>query len=396
MTPVSIVALLISVLAIGFSWRKTTTSKLAMCFLLLLTHLASSVYYYEYSMSAAADAASYYFDPYNWGSQPWDLSTKFVTQLCYVLKRGFGASYLDCFLLFQAVGFAGMMIIVRTFDEIREKVGAQERQTYLILLFLPSVNFWTSAIGKDAPMFFGISLCVWAAMELRKRIFYFCIAIAVMILFRAHIALIALVTVGLSSVLGSSTSIGTKVGLLVLAVLGVGLLGNAVESTVGFDPTDPTSVSAWLDQQNAVFATVSGNTSLGNASYPVRVLSLLFRPFFFDADSALGMISSIENIGAVIAVLTLVKNVRLILHVSRRVFFMRFVLIFAFLILFSLSLVYYNVGLGLRERVMAYPMIFSALVAVWSVRQKQREALTGPARPMTSRVATPPSAVAEL
>jgi hypothetical protein len=40
--------------------------------------------------------------------------------------------------------------------------------------------------------------------------------------------------------------------------------------------------------------------------------------------------------------------------------------------LFLLTLVYYNVGLGLRERVMAYPMIFSTLVALWSLREKRK------------------------
>jgi hypothetical protein len=41
---------------------------------------------------------------------------------------------------------------------------------------------------------------------------------------------------------------------------------------------------------------VIGRTSV-DAPFPIRVLSLLFRPFFFDANDILGIVVSIENAG---------------------------------------------------------------------------------------------------
>ena len=78
----------------------------------------------------------------------------------------------------------------------------------------------------------------------------------------------------------------------------------------------------------------------------------------------LGIIASFENVAFIIAVLYIIANWRDAVYLTRRVPFVRFVLIFAFILLFALTLVYYNVGLGLRERVMAYPMIYAFLVSL--------------------------------
>jgi hypothetical protein len=363
---------MLSFAAIAIAWDRFTTGRLLMSVLLLMAHVAASIFYYTYSTTGIADSSAYYFDLFNLGSAPWRTGTVFVTKLCHVLKVGMGASYLDCFLLFQSFGFAGLMILARLFSEIEAKVGVPERRGYWILLFLPSVNFWTAAIGKDAPIFFALCLCLWTMMNLRKRFLYFCVSIAIMILFRAHVALISVTALAVSAFFGSSASLGRKAGLLTVALVGIWITSGAVQSALGVDATSISSVSDYLDQQNQSFANVAGNTSIGDASLPVRAFSLLFRPFFFDARGIQGVIASMENVAVAIGVLYLITHWRDLMHLVRRVPFVRFAAISAFLILFVLTLVYYNVGLGLRQRVMAYPMVFALLVALWSLREKHK------------------------
>jgi hypothetical protein len=103
----------------------------------------------------------------------------------------------------------------------------------------------------------------------------------------------------------------------------------------------------------------------------MKVVSLLFRPLFFDAHGIMGVIASAENVSVIALFLYCVAQWRDIAHLVRRVLFVRFSLIFAFILLFLMSVLYYNVGLGLRERVMAYPMIYCTIVALWSLRQKR-------------------------
>jgi hypothetical protein len=57
---------------------------------------------------------------------------------------------------------------------------------------------------------------------------------------------------------------------------------------------------------------------------------------------------------------------------------------------------YYNVGLGLRERVMVYPMVFCTLVAVWSFVRKQKLASVSAHQPMMQPQEMRPRPVLEL
>jgi hypothetical protein len=377
-TLVGLVGILISIAAIQINFRNMNIGRLVLLLLLLATHVSCSVYYYRWSLLVPADAYAYYFDPANFGLQRWGLSTTLVTQLCYILKTRFGGTYLDCFLVFQAFGFGGIMLLVRTFDEIAANVVVPESRASWLLLFLPSANFWTSGIGKDAPLFFAISLCVWSAMRMRSRLPYLCIALCVMALFRAHVALMAAMALAGTAFFGSSATLGRKLGFLVLGLAGIWVATGAVESTFGLNATSIASVFDFLDEKYNSFVTIAGATSVGDAPYPVRVLSLLFRPFFVDAQGAMGFIASLENVGVAFLVLYFLVRAREVVYLSRRVPFVRFVLLFAFILLFLLSLIYYNVGMGLRERVMSYPMIFSALVAIWSYRRKRGADATPP------------------
>lgn len=381
MTVFGILGLLLSVLALGIGWTRTAGSRFALMGLLLVAHVAASLYYYEYSMRVIADAWSYYFDPFNLANRPFGLSTVLVFKIIHFMKVTLGASYLDSFLVFQSFGFAGVMILARIFDEIETNIGVPNPRGYLALLFLPSVNFWTAAIGKDAPLFLAISLCVWAMLNLRKRFLYFCLALTIMVLFRAHIALIAAAALAMAAFFDSSASLGRKLGLLTIAVVAIWFALGPVKSTLNVDVTSVSAVSQFLDANNKIYANVAGTTSIGHASFFFRIFSLLFRPFFIDASGILGLVASAENVGVVLGLLYTLFHWRDLMLAMRRVLFVRFCLIFAFVILVSLTVVYYNVGLGLRQRVMAYPMIFSALVTLWAMRAKDAPARVRPQAP---------------
>jgi len=379
MSVTGLIGFVISLLAIGFAWKNVTPYRLMISAFLLAFHIFSTYYYYLYSQTIVADASSYYFDPYGLYTDSFAFGTILVVNICHFLRYQWSATYLDCFILFQSVGFAGIMVMVHVFSDIETNISGTVRRNYIGLLFLPSVNFWTSAIGKDAPLFFGVSLCVFAMLNLRKRFLHFCIALGVMVLFRAHIALMAVMALGLATLFEGGIGRGRKFGLLALASVGFFLLIGPVKSTITVDVTDISSVSDFLQTRNNIYATVGGSTAMGNASFELRLISLLFRPFFFDAQGFLGVVASIENLGVVLAFIYMFARWRDLLLLVRRVFFVRFVLFYAVILLFGLVAVYYNVGLGLRERVMAYPMIFSLLVALWSMRQERKiQAVAGP------------------
>jgi hypothetical protein len=76
----------------------------------------------------------------------------------------------------------------------------------------------------------------------------------------------------------------------------------------------------------------------------------------------LGLLASLENVLSFALFIYLVRHARQIIKLARAEFFIRYALIFTATMMFLLALVYYNVGLGLRQRVMFYPTLFTLFV----------------------------------
>jgi len=353
---------------------------------MLLLHGAASFAYYTYAKHNGGDAPWYYYDPYNWGNRPFALGTMAILQFTQYLRRSLGASYTDCYIFYQSIGFWGIMLLMRAFDEIHQKLHIKNTTLSFYMLLTPSMYFWTSGIGKDAPLFFAVSLCVWSILAFRRRIPAFGLSIVVMILFRAHIALVVVTALAAAAFFHRGITTGRKIGLLALTSVAAIALVGSVRATVQVNVMDPNSISSFFQQRGDLSVSTTGATAVRNAPIVVRLLSLLFRPFFFDANGIFGIISSLENLGSILLFGYLILHWRAMKALARQVFFIEFCIFFAVILITLLTLVYYNVGLGIRERVMIFPPLFCAFVAQWGILRVRSEPLRGthgPALPAT-------------
>lgn len=375
MTILSIVGVLLGLAIIPFIARGLTMGRFLLIITLLLIHVGASIGYYLYSLSNPADALFYYHGDAYFRRVSWTgLNTALVGNIVQLLKHGLGATYLDCFMIFQAFGFWGLTILMRTFDEIHMKLRTPSTLLPMYILFLPSLHFWTSAIGKDSLTFLAVGLCAWAVIDFRKRLVYFGAGIVLMMLIRSHIALTILIALSFSTLLHREVDFGRKILLLVLALAGSSLLLGAVETTLNFDVRDASSVGDFFERRAAAEAADRGGMSISDAPYFVRLFSLLFRPLFFDTSSLFGYVTSVENMGSLLLFGFLVWHRSDVIFLARRVFFIRFVLVFTILMIMLLSMFNYNVGLGLRQRMMFIPALFSLFVAVWAMRESRSTA----------------------
>jgi len=378
-TFVSYIALIISLVALPFASSRLTLARLAFVFCLLLIHIAATILSYNYAQSHIADSALYYYDLWHFASKPWwSLSTVFVIHITQALKEYLGASYLDCFMMFQAIGFWGIVILMRTFEELHEKILTPQSTLSKYLLFLPSIHFWTASIGKDAILFFAIALCTWSILNLSDRIIRFGFSLVVMVLARAHIAVLVVASLAIAATLYRGLSIGRRVTLLVPAIVALAVLGAVVQSSIGINLSDAGSVATFLEERTDVIAAAAGNTSLNGQPFTVRLVSLLFRPMFVDARNALGIVASMENVLFLLIYAYCVVRWREVVELYRKVYFIRFALVLTLSLIVLLAIVNYNVGLGLRQRTMFLTPLLSIFVAVWAFRQRLK---LGQARP---------------
>jgi hypothetical protein len=158
-----------------------------------------------------------------------------------------------------------------------------------------------------------------------------------------------------------------RAGLLICAFAAINFVAGTVEDTMTVDMSSAESIGAFVSSQSEVTQTLHGGSAVVGASYPVRLFSLLFRPLFLDAGGAMGLIASFENAAILAIIIMILANLTTSKLLIRQIFFARFSLVYFLAITMLLALVYYNVGLGLRQKMMMMPALlafFAALVAV--------------------------------
>lgn len=382
MTPFGLLGIMISIAGFHFARAGESRVRFVMFVLLLLVHIGAAFATYLYSQEFGGDTTVYYYDRLGIYGNASGLSTVFVVNFVQFLKSYLGGSFFDYFLLFQSMGFWGILFVLRAFDDIHHELGQSTSKPVYLLLFLPGLHYWTSAIGKDGPIFLGIAMCTWAAFRLQTRYPAFAVGVGIALLVRPHIALIALIALAVALLLGRNISLLTRVGLMAVVLAGIGSVAGLVEGTVtGLSLSSTDSVTEFLETKSQVSEESGADLSIVGASFPVKLLSLLFRPFFIDANGALGYIASLENAVLLVIILTLLRRFGTAWAMTRAAMFSRFAIFFFGMITLLLALVNYNVGLGLRQKMMMMPALLIFFVALQAVRTLQKGTVYGPGGP---------------
>lgn len=368
MTIVGALGIILGFLTLPFASLRRERKTIFIFAIIAVLHMIMSYYYYMWAKTNVTDSQIYYFDELNFYDDGFGLGSQFVVFFVQLMRDIIGGTYLDYFLIFQATGTWALAFMMRIIEEAHLEVEREPLPLIYVLLLIPSFHFFTSSIGKDGPLAMAVAMAVWAVMAMRQRIWVLAAAITVMVLFRPHIALLAIIAFMGALVADPRRDIGARVGLAVGAIAAGAVVARTVQSTFAVDITSPESLSDFFARQSESAEQFTEGTAVLGASYPVRLLSLLFRPLFFDANDSLGYVASLENIMGLLLVAVMVAGWRELVLLFRRIFFVRFALLFALALTVLLAAVYYNVGLGMRQRTMIAPAIVAFLAALLAIR----------------------------
>ena len=372
MSFVGIIGILLSFVAFAWFTKQKNNNRLALFLTIAALHIIAAYIYYLFVQNNDADTKLYYFDYYGFYENGFGLSTIFIVYITQSALEIFGGSYLDYFFLYQALGVWGLALVFRTIEEAATALGTNLPPLTIALMFLPGMYFWTAAIGKDAPLFLACALAVWSCFRLSNRWMWFGLAIAIMVLIRVHVALLTVVALLLALVAGRGVPNIARIILLVAAMAGAGFLFATVQAELRVDLSSVGSIANYVDQQTTA-ATRGVDNTLAKASFSVKLFSLLYRPFFIDSGGVFGIVASIQNVIMVGITFLLIRNFRLWAELFRGSLAIRFATIHFVTLYLMLAIMYYNVGLGLRQREMATPallVVFATLYMVGAMRRK--------------------------
>jgi hypothetical protein len=277
-----------------------------------------------------------------------------------------GPTELGSFFVFAWFNFVGCYLFYRAF-RIAFPEGDGRRYAFLVLL-LPSLLYWPSSLGKEGWMMFALGLASYGlARALAGRLGGYTALLAglgAMLLVRPHLALIFLPAALLSLVLRRSVPGGRRpltrvLGVLVIVVASLVVVGK-VQSYFGIKNLDVQTVTKELKTTKA--QTAEGNSAFNppNAQsplgYPEAAVTVLFRPFPWEARSTTVLVSSAEGLFLLGLTVASRRRLRRLPHFLVRNPYVMFSFIYCALFILAFAN-FSNFGILARERTQMLPMV---------------------------------------
>lgn len=335
---------------------------------LFFYHMGLAIFYWYYSLSHVADAMGYYQSIGK--TTRLRAGTEFIEYLMNRLDSLFFAGYFDYYLLFHIFGFVGLCLLIRIFQEL-QFFPVSKYTNYLnwIVVFFPGINFWTTAPGKDSLIFFAIMLSSWGLIQFPERIIAIVLGVILIYLIRPHIAGFFMASIVLSMFWGSGIRLRWKiVGTTVFFITFIMLLP-FIQDFVGLKELSLESVGTYLQKRQSLYLEYESSVNIQKYSIFLKILTFLYRPFFFDAKSFLWVVTSFEHLAYVIlTILLFSRSFIASLQKYHYNFYIRFHFFFFAMGVFFFSMSITNLGLALRQKTMLMPSFLILVVMTYAIR----------------------------
>ncbi|GAA3047267.1 hypothetical protein GCM10020229_68330 [Kitasatospora albolonga] len=301
-----------------------------------------------------------------------------VTGVVYAIT---GPSLVGGFLVFSWLGFWGLLLFWRALQIAFPE--ADTRRYAKLVFFLPSLLFWPSSIGKDAWMMFCLGLTTYGVAKLLSRQFGAFVFIGLgslgTAMVRPHVTVLAGAGLTVAYVLRKRpkevSALGPLRMVVTVAVLGamVMLMLQQVNTFFG------TSGQGGGDAVNQVLSETSRRTSQGNsminapapedaapafslnpAGLPMAVVSVLFRPFPFEASNIQSLFQSVECFALLVMFIRGWPRMRQLPRLFLKRSYIAYALVYTLLFCWAFSTIN-NLGILSRERVQVLPLVLVLL-----------------------------------
>lgn len=283
------------------------------------------------------------------------------------------------FLAFSILAFAGLLLVCVAYH--RNFLHLDPKKYAILLLFCPSLWFWSSSVGKDSLILVGTCLVIYGYSVHSKRIRWIALISGLLLagIIRPHVAGVLVVSVTIAHWLtpGARWTFIQFLQGLGIVVIALFVLRHGF-TELGVEDIDVENIKGFVGMvsersSQGGSAIKSGGFSI--TGIPMAYVNVLFRPFPWEIGSPLMAASALEVLffwGLVIRrwrrVTTAVKQFR-----SSRI--LRFGLPFILLYTLMLGVAIGNMGILVRQRIHIIPLL---LVWLEAIPMKQSMVRTAP------------------
>jgi hypothetical protein len=288
-----------------------------------------------------------------------------------------GPTLTGAVLIFSSFAYWGSYLYWKAFT--RAFPGADRYLAATLLFFMPSLVFWTATLGKDAIIYFFISLVTYglciALYGARSRAI---LAMAAGILgvgvLRPHIASILALTLSVVFLVSKNrrgfAGLLSRIALVPLLLVGTFYATYSAKQKLGITETKGAEeiASSWSSVTN------QGGSGFESGSLAKRLIlspMLAFRPFPWEINSLQTALASAEGSFLLIFLWGHRRSLKRSIQQWRSDPFVTFILLFSLETSAALASAFSNFGLLARERVMFTPLLILLIPAYLQLPARQ-------------------------
>jgi hypothetical protein len=336
---------------------------------LFVYHLIFTFFSYQIRIeSGRADSMLYWFLSKHTTDEPWFSFLNFGTDsmlfLNYPLVK-LGIPYWGGFLIYSIIGFFGIIQWIK-FAKFVLKDTVVSSSYYLLsfVFLLPNLHYWTSCLGKEALVFWGISSIFYAIVAGYYKSFGFIISSLLVLIIRPHVALMLFSAIAIIFLIKKNYSFKIK-----MKFLGV---TSAIVSLSIYMVFQISKINYWnwerikyFNQYSVLSFKNSGSyVNMLEYNYLFKWFSFYFRPLFIDTHNLSMILASIENM--LFLILFLLVSIVLFMYYKKIVFYDWMKIIFLYTLFGTIMYVerYANLGIFMRTKIMFEPFIMIAFLSI--------------------------------
>ena len=235
--------------------------------------------------------------------------TDFMRVLTGVIYSFTGSSQVSGSIVLAFLSFIGFLLLWRAFK--RAVPNGASRRYALLVLFLPSLLYWPSALGKEGWSIFclgvaGYGVALVLTHKIPKGVLLVALGMVGVTFLRPHVAITMFCGIALAAAVGKSQRPSGKTPILRLVLFGAlfvsGIaLASSAASFFGVESLNQETINKTLNEAEgrtseagSSFAPVSVTSNPANA--PLAAVTVLFRPLPFEAGSAVAAATALEGV----------------------------------------------------------------------------------------------------
>jgi hypothetical protein len=320
---------------------------------------------YYYGENNPDDAPSYYL----WATTDifYEISIKSHFYLIYLvrfLNLTLGFNYIQICLIFNIIGSIGLIFLVSILQNIFYKNYTNtDRLIILFLILFPSLNFYTSSIGKDAIIITASSMFLYSILRINNRILLFIFSIVIITVIRPYVGFFiffAFMIFYVLNIFKFHFILNSFILFFIALSFTFGSSTFLTEYNIKFNNID--FIYQFIESRQNSYQQSNTYTNLQEMFFLFRPISYLFRPFIFEVNNPLMLVAGLENLFLlfVFCYYILRINIKNIFNNKD----LQFIFIFSTVFLIFLSNVTPVLGMAVRQKWMILIFMIYLLIAL--------------------------------